>query len=80
MISVRHRAIHENQTYVVWQSKEPGQPAKYAATFDRNRESIQPIAFPHATMFRAVDAMLETPATEPTPEPVIKAGQLSLWN
>jgi hypothetical protein len=80
MISVRHRAIHENRPYVVWQLKEPGRPTRYAATFDINRESVVPTSFPHPTMFRAVDAMLETPAITTTPEPAIKPGQLSFWN
>lgn len=86
MITVRHRAIHEGKPYTVWQSREQGKPAQYAATFDLPRESVVPITFPHATMFRAVDAMMMGTAPEITPAPVdVKnqphhVGQLSLWD
>jgi len=86
MITVRHRAIHDGQNYTVWQSRESGQSARFAATFDRNRESIKPSTFPHSTMFKAVDAMIGEPMTEPTfaPAGVKQAArldnQLQLWD
>lgn len=86
MITVRHRAMHEGKPYTVWQTREQGKPPHYAATFDRPRESVQPIAFPHATMFQAVDAMTEGTVPEIAPAPVnVKGqpslvGQLQLWD
>lgn len=93
MITVRHRATHENRTYVVWQFKSTGQPTRYAATFDVDRESVVPTSFPHPTMFRAVDAMLtgqpDSPDTtgqvvsktgQTMSEPTRTSQQLQLWD
>lgn len=81
MITVRHRAIHENQSYTVWQSKGPGIPTRYAATFDADKESIKPTVFPNETLFGAVDAMVGQTVSEPAITAATDSThQLTLWN